>query len=1299
MNHYTIIDHLNSNLSQCPSSITCEISSDGYYFIPCAYALNTQGQQIINLSLTKQIDIVRQLRIHLTKPIDHDTIGLQQILIYGYYSYDQQMIIEQTSQPYQTLISTVYGKQIINNKSSNQSSIVTTLNNDEIKLMYSSIKSSSGNTNLIDNSHQVSMILADKYRSFNHYLQLIHLCLKTPIKLDDYLLDKFLYLLEKKFLLKNDLIFNEIFIYLINHSSNTQFEKFLRYLIHHNHYKILSEIQFNEKNISYLINQLNLLIINEEMKQIIINILWKIKQDHVHLNENLVGELMNNHSWLIPAIAHHQPKLVIQYFNHIPSVIEYFKQLKSCSLSVEFLNEILINEYFIKSVEDLNQQIDLISTNKSDHSLIYHALDYFISISKYSNVQIWFAETSFASDIWKKLLQLFINQNLSSLIQSPSILLTQLITLLRNLSIQCPTNQTNMSLISSYLAYLTEQRLEEDRPLTGYLQYILSEVVLKHEYIQCLINTRDYPINTKDYSTFRRNSIYHKLIQDCPISMNIGQLIEKLFGFNYLQANIWTTANYIKHKSYLIKASSEPVNNNHRRKIPRSELVSLRSNITGKLTTKSISSLANLTKHQKSSSSSSKSTSSESSTTKKSSSLTPIENVHFILHINGEKRQCILPKTIRLSDLLLSFDCRSLNIYEVDVMEFTFDNHIIINDTQENDLITQKSIIANKDYPTLLDTFVHANGLKILAQHFARNYPAIQSYDECLTSSLSTTNIFDKINFFDFSSLVSTSNHLTMPYYVFITFSIFLRLPNYARAMLKNRSLACNIIRLMLGQKESILNEYQDQTQQHQETFDMRQLSKLPFETLAILLKDSPNDLLDEILHSSILLLLLSCLSSITRHPHRKQKDSSTQQSLPLPPPPSSSSLSIINQSILDDNDDEYYEDDIEQIESSTIQQLNTINNNNTNSVNSNPNFWAKGTGFGTGSTHSQWKPDEILQIQKLHEEHVIYLFDIFHSIFSNKLSEDLLDEHLIEILNTSCLIPVLESYLRNDSILDLSKQGDIHRHCLRLVNCLLNNQKLKNLIYQTSNIEYLIENLLQCVQTYTSMIQIDDDEQLTLFSVELKQVYDQIKEEQQIEKNNSNENQDSITKELITLEEFYSQTMKQAQFSTYPITIENESNEKVLFNKAMKYHYEDLVRDALTINSMQRIKRLAQEQITISTSLPLSFNSTIFARSDENRMDIMKVLITGPDGTPYSNGCFLFDVYFPNEYPTSPPSINLETTGNHTVRFNPNLYNDGKVCLSILNTWHGRPEEKWNVTSTFLQVKIEERNKFSHWI
>lgn len=51
---------------------------------------------------------------------------------------------------------------------------------------------------------------------------------------------------------------------------------------------------------------------------------------------------------------------------------------------------------------------------------------------------------------------------------------------------------------------------------------------------------------------------------------------------------------------------------------------------------------------------------------------------------------------------------------------------------------------------------------------------------------------------------------------------------------------------------------------------------------------------------------------------------------------------------------------------------------------------------------------------------------------------------------------------------------------------------------------------------------------------------------------------------------------------------------------------------------------------------------------------------------------------------------IHLQTTGNNTVRFNPNLYEDGKVCLSILNTWRGRPEERWNPeTSSLLQVIV----------
>jgi baculoviral IAP repeat-containing protein 6 len=52
-------------------------------------------------------------------------------------------------------------------------------------------------------------------------------------------------------------------------------------------------------------------------------------------------------------------------------------------------------------------------------------------------------------------------------------------------------------------------------------------------------------------------------------------------------------------------------------------------------------------------------------------------------------------------------------------------------------------------------------------------------------------------------------------------------------------------------------------------------------------------------------------------------------------------------------------------------------------------------------------------------------------------------------------------------------------------------------------------------------------------------------------------------------------------------------------------------------------------------------------------------------------------------------PNINLMTTGGGSVRFNPNLYNCGKVCLSLLGTWSGSSEEMWNKDSTLLQLFV----------
>ncbi|PKA54433.1 putative ubiquitin-conjugating enzyme E2 23 [Apostasia shenzhenica] len=85
--------------------------------------------------------------------------------------------------------------------------------------------------------------------------------------------------------------------------------------------------------------------------------------------------------------------------------------------------------------------------------------------------------------------------------------------------------------------------------------------------------------------------------------------------------------------------------------------------------------------------------------------------------------------------------------------------------------------------------------------------------------------------------------------------------------------------------------------------------------------------------------------------------------------------------------------------------------------------------------------------------------------------------------------------------------------------------------------------------------------------------------------------------------------------------------------------------------------------------------------------MDLLRAVIIGSSGTPYHDGVFFFDVCFQHDYPHSPPKVHFRSTG---LRLNPNLYESGRVCLSILNTWFGRKDEKWNPKmSTILQVLV----------
>ncbi|KAG6008953.1 hypothetical protein E4U21_003503 [Claviceps maximensis] len=74
-----------------------------------------------------------------------------------------------------------------------------------------------------------------------------------------------------------------------------------------------------------------------------------------------------------------------------------------------------------------------------------------------------------------------------------------------------------------------------------------------------------------------------------------------------------------------------------------------------------------------------------------------------------------------------------------------------------------------------------------------------------------------------------------------------------------------------------------------------------------------------------------------------------------------------------------------------------------------------------------------------------------------------------------------------------------------------------------------------------------------------------------------------------------------------------------------------------------------------------------------------VRAIIMGPHETPYEFGFFEFAIRFTQDYPSKSPNVQSVTTNGGRCRFNPNIYSNGKVCLSILGTWRGEPSEEWS--------------------
>jgi baculoviral IAP repeat-containing protein 6 len=299
-------------------------------------------------------------------------------------------------------------------------------------------------------------------------------------------------------------------------------------------------------------------------------------------------------------------------------------------------------------------------------------------------------------------------------------------------------------------------------------------------------------------------------------------------------------------------------------------------------------------------------------------------------------------------------------------------------------------------------------------------------------------------------------------------------------------------------------------------------------------------------------------------------------------------------------------------------------------------------------------------------------------------LTQDELPAGMAAAMEQSCVVPMLELYLKNDSIVDMERQQDLYMSLLSLCAAMVRH-------IDTAKLLLLLPN--QKVSLHSLMLDMEKQ-------AKIADKFDTApKEKGQAAKV-------SLAKRIVEVAHAVNMKLRpiiKAQQLKDAMDRKDEKSENkdqyVVLLKDFRFkevrefkmhHYWNQQKDEKSAVGRTYMRRLQHEYADLSKSLPIFSDSSIFMRVQEGNMSLAQILVVAPTDTPYSRGCFLFDVYFPPSYPSTPPLVNLQTTGNNTVRFNPNLYNSGKVCLSLLGTWSGSKEEQWNPkSSTFLQVCV----------
>jgi ubiquitin-protein ligase len=348
-----------------------------------------------------------------------------------------------------------------------------------------------------------------------------------------------------------------------------------------------------------------------------------------------------------------------------------------------------------------------------------------------------------------------------------------------------------------------------------------------------------------------------------------------------------------------------------------------------------------------------------------------------------------------------------------------------------------------------------------------------------------------------------------------------------------------------------------------------------------------------------------------------------------------------------------------------------------TNKASNGAPHFAKGTGYSSGNCDSGWRLDEYEKLQAEKAMQTEMILKGVNTEIQKFTAEDRIDE-FIQIVGDSQFIQFLINTLNSASVLDMGKRYSMYSVLFSIIQGICTIDCIQLFTKSYMNITLMealneIHNEAKISAMAKGDTKTDNDIAPMIIAVyelvtDLKGAYEQVVKDNEAQKAADAK---EVEEKLSAEKELYKKYVDGIQELKVDVC-------KIAAKSKFRY-----AKDKKDLTSAA-ISRISSEIATVYKSAPVHWSSSILLRYDEDNLAAMRVMITGPEDTPYWNGAFIFDMILPSNYPNVHPQ--MVHVNNGGVRFNPNLYDSGKVCLSLLGTWHSNdPSESWNATTSTL--------------